>query len=225
MTMKCLRCLLFIISLITAGLIFVSYHAQNIYASSTEAAHGGHAAESAHGAGHDGYPGEVPFDRPVEEIKKFIAPMNELNIFPCSDCHDAAWEPNYERRELGEPHDVVPEKFINHDSENRWCLDCHSAKTRDKFQLLNGKLVEFNEYYRVCEQCHKRVYREWKMGIHGKRTGYWNGEKQWMHCTQCHDPHNPPFKAIKPEPVPRTPLNVRTSSSGEEHQSSAETKH
>ncbi|MBI5055006.1 MAG: hypothetical protein HZB61_00105 [Nitrospirae bacterium] len=152
---------------------------------------------------------EVPFDTPVEEIAKYLAPMNELNIFPCADCHDASWETNSQKRELGPPHDETPGKFLNHDSENRWCLDCHSAKSRNMFQLLNGKLVEFKEYYKVCEQCHKRIYREWKMGVHGKRTGMWNGDKQWMHCTQCHNPHNPPFQPIKPMPAPRKPLSVR----------------
>lgn len=153
---------------------------------------------------------EVPLDIPLEEVQKQLAPMNELNIFPCADCHDESWETNAKRRDLDEPHNEIPGKFVNHDSENRWCLDCHSAKNRNKFQLLNGTLVEFNEYYKVCEQCHKRIYREWKAGVHGKRTGYWDGEKQYMHCTQCHNPHNPPFQAIKPMPAPRKPLKIRT---------------
>jgi hypothetical protein len=171
----------------------------------------GHEAASEHGAGHGdkGYPGEVPFDVPVEEIQKHIAPMNELDLFPCSDCHDEEWEADSTRRDLDEPHDEIPVKFENHDSDNRWCLDCHSAKNRDMLRLINGNRVKFDEYYRVCEQCHKRVYREWKMGIQCKRTGHWNGEKQWMHCTQCHDPHNPPFKPMKPMPAPRTPLKVK----------------
>lgn len=171
----------------------------------------GHDAASEHAEGHatEEYPGEVPYDRPVEEIQEYLAPMNELEIFPCSECHDEDWEVDETRRELEEPHNELPGKFQNHDSTNRWCLDCHSAKSRDNLRLINGDSVPFNEYYRLCEQCHKRVYREWKMGVHGKRTGLWNGEKQYMHCTQCHDPHNPPFKAIEPMPAPRTPLNIK----------------
>ncbi len=152
---------------------------------------------------------EVPFDRPVEEIVKYLAPQNELEIFPCSECHDEDWEVNPERRELEEPHDEIPGKFVNHDSENRWCLDCHSAKNRDKLRLINGKRIDFKEYYRLCEQCHKRVYREWKMGVHGKRTGYWNGIKEYMHCAQCHNPHDPPFKPLEPMPPPRKPKDIR----------------
>lgn len=171
-------------------------------------------------AGHEETPSmtpkeEVPLDVPVEEIIKFLAPMNKLKIFQeqevssCSECHNEDLPPNPERRDLGEPHDMIPGRFINHDSENRWCLDCHSTKNGDKFKLINGKLLDFKEYYRLCEQCHKRIYREWKMGVHGKRTGYWNGVKEYMHCTQCHNPHDPPFKPIEPMPAPRKPKDVR----------------
>ncbi len=160
---------------------------------------------------------EVPFDRPVEEIEKYLAPMNEFKLFKdkelevssCTECHDEEWETNSEKRALDEPHDKYPGKFVNHDSENRWCLDCHSAKKRDKLRLINGKLIDFKEYYKVCAQCHRKVYRQWKMGVHGKRTGYWNGVKEYQHCTQCHDPHNPPFKPLKPMPAPRKPLDIR----------------
>lgn len=166
-------------------------------------------------AAHEAPQEEVLFDRPVEEIIKYLAPMNEFKIFQmqevssCSECHNEDLPPNPERRDLGEPHDAVPGKFVNHDSENRWCLDCHNTNNRNKLRLINGKLVGFKEYYRLCEQCHKRIYREWKMGVHGKRTGYWNGVKEYMHCAQCHDPHDPPFKPIEPMPAPRKPRDVR----------------
>lgn len=160
---------------------------------------------------HNELPGEVPYDKPFEEIVDSLAPMTEYELYPCTDCHDEDWETDTEIRELTEPHDETPGNFLNHDSENRWCLDCHSANSRDKLRLINGNLIEFNEYYRVCEQCHKKIVREWKMGVHGKRTGSWNGEKLRWQCTQCHNPHNPPFKAMEPMPAPRRPLNIRTS--------------
>jgi hypothetical protein len=75
----------------------------------SEGGHGaakGHEAASEHGSGHadEGYPGEVPHDVPIEEIQKHIAPMNELELFPCSDCHDEEWEADATRRDLDEPH-------------------------------------------------------------------------------------------------------------------------
>lgn len=230
--MKRLSFMLCMFSTALACFLFSPFY---VFVPAANAAHEEHVTETAHGGGHEEahgeYPGEVPFDRPVEEIKEHIAELSDqdtedrLNIFPCSDCHDEDWEADTEVRDLDEPHDEIPGKFVNHDPENRWCLDCHDAKNRDKLRLINGTLVDFNEYYRVCEQCHKRIYREWKMGVHGKRTGHWNGEKVWMHCTQCHNPHNPPFKAIKPEPAPKTPLEIRASASEDSHSSSKESQH
>ncbi len=183
-----------------AGVLFL------LYPSTVPAVHeeAGHEAPK-----HEAAEEDVPFDRPVEEIIPFLGPRQELDLFPCSDCHDEDWEADPERRDLDEPHDEIPGEFLNHDTENRWCLDCHSENNRDKLRLLNGTLINFDEYYKLCEQCHKRVYREWKMGVHGKRTGHWNGENEHWQCTQCHDPHNPPFKPLKPEPAPRKPLEVR----------------
>jgi nitrate/TMAO reductase-like tetraheme cytochrome c subunit len=209
--------MLLILSALVVSLVSLPFAITNVSASGAQAAHEERAAEHTPEAAHDELQGEVPFDKPVAEMNKYLAPMNEMDLFPCSDCHDEDWEADPERRDLEEPHDELPGKFMNHDSENRWCLDCHSVKKRDSLRLLNGKLVQFDEYYRLCEQCHKRVYREWKMGVHGKRTGHWNGEMQYMHCTQCHNPHNPPFKPLKPMPAPRRPLNVRAMSSSDTH--------
>ena len=212
--------------MVLAGFLLIPFNPGYVAASSS-GGHGSqdeHAAKSGHGGGHsDEYPGEVPFDRPLKEVVKELAPMNELELFPCSDCHDEDWETTFKKRGLDEPHDEIPGKFINHDADNRWCLDCHSAKYRDRLRLINNKLIRFNEYYRICEQCHRRTYREWKVGVHGKRTGHWDGKKEHMHCAQCHDPHNPPFKAMKPMPVPRKPLDIKKSA--KHSKSSSNNKH
>jgi|GEM_PF-4292866 len=55
---------------------------------------------------------------------------------------------------------------------------------------------------------HGDKFRDWKVGIHGKRTGYWNGEKQYLLCAHCHNPHSPSFKAMKPMPPPVRPENL-----------------
>ena len=57
----------------------------------------------------------------------------------------------------------------------------------------------------VCGQCHGDKYRDWKAGVHGKRTGYWNGKKQYLLCVHCHNPHQPHFKPLKPMPPPTPP--------------------
>ena len=133
------------------------------------------------------------------EIAVEAPPFNEEGIFPCSDCH-ADEETNTNRRKL-DMHEEVDESF-NHDSENRWCLDCHNDDDRDYLKLASGKLVDFKESYKLCGQCHGDKLRDWKVGVHGKRTGEWNGNKQYLLCVHCHDPHSPRFNPIKPLPPP-----------------------
>ena len=41
--------------------------------------------------------------------------------------------------------------------------------------------------------------------MHGKRIGMWNGKKTYFLCVNCHNPHAPRFKALKPEPPPIPP--------------------
>ena len=128
------------------------------------------------------------------------APPFSDGIFPCSDCHKFR-VPNPKRRELVEWHDDISAIF-DHDKENRWCLDCHDLKYRDSLKLASGKLLDFKESYKLCGQCHGEKYRDWKVGVHGKRTGFWNGKKEYFLCVNCHDPHSPKFKELKPEPPP-----------------------
>ncbi|MBS1153363.1 MAG: Doubled motif (Paired 1), partial [Myxococcaceae bacterium] len=128
----------------------------------------------------------------------------------CMDCHgEKDLPPNPLRRQLEDKHTNI--KLINHDEEHRWCLDCHDLNDRDSLHLAGGELVPFTESYRLCGQCHGPQYRDWKVGIHGKRTGYWNGAKRYLLCVNCHNPHNPRFAPIKPLPPPVRPQFARAS--------------
>ena len=71
----------------------------------------------------------------------------------------------------------------------------------------NNKVIEFAFDY--CGQCHGTIYRDWRAGIHGKRTGYWNGKKEYRICLKCHNPHDPKFKKLKPEPPPLRPRQIK----------------
>jgi hypothetical protein len=128
------------------------------------------------------------------------APPFSDGIFPCSDCH-AGLEPNPERRELTMHTDIE----LRHDEEHRWCLDCHAPDDRDQLRLASGALVPFTESYRLCGQCHGTQYRDWRTGIHGKRTGYWDGPKRYLLCVHCHNPHHPRFASLEPLPPPIRP--------------------
>lgn len=133
------------------------------------------------------------------------APPFSEGIFPCMECH-AGIPPNPERRALEGMHDDIA---LHHDEEHRWCLDCHDVNDRDQLRLASGALVPFTESYRLCGQCHGTQYRDWRAGIHGKRTGYWNGSKRYLLCVHCHSPHSPRFAALQPLPPPVRPQFLR----------------
>lgn len=130
-------------------------------------------------------------------------PFSE-GIFPCSNCH-GDMKVNKKRREL-EFHENIK---LKHAEAQRWCLDCHDADNRDKLRLANGDLIPFEESYYLCGQCHGTIFRDWKAGVHGRRTGMWNGQKQYLLCVHCHNPHEPRFKPIRPMPPPIRPERIR----------------
>ncbi len=142
------------------------------------------------------------------DIPEFFVPPPPFSegIFPCSQCHEGM-EANPERRELSF-HTEIAEGF-NHAREQRWCLDCHNANDRDKLRSVSGTLISFEESYYLCGQCHGTIFRDWKVGVHGRRTGQWNGKKQYRLCVHCHNPHQPRFKPLKPLPPPYKPDEIK----------------
>ncbi len=149
----------------------------------------------------------LPTKGPDSVGQQFAVPPPPFSegIFPCSECH-ADMTPNPRRRPLSEEHtDIV----LNHAKGQRWCLDCHDVDNRDKLRLVSGERIDFSESYRLCGQCHGDKFRDWKVGVHGKRTGYWNGEKEYLLCAHCHNPHDPRFKPLRPKPPPVRPEDIR----------------
>lgn len=90
------------------------------------------------------------------------------------------------------------------------CLLCHSSDSPDRLNLMDGTLVQIDEMYRVCGQCHGKVEYEWERNLHGKITGGWKAERVRWICGQCHDPHSPKFKPMEASEGPRlSPYVIR----------------
>jgi hypothetical protein len=139
--------------------------------------------------------------QPAERLEVPPPPFSD-GIFPCSTCHNKDLRVNRTRRVLSDMHtDIV----LKHDEEHRWCLDCHDADDRDSLHLASGERISFDESYRLCGQCHGEKLRDWRAGVHGRRTGEWNGHKSYLLCAHCHNPHQPRFRAIAPKPAPTPP--------------------
>jgi hypothetical protein len=146
---------------------------------------------------------------PEERVEVPPPPFSE-GIFPCSACH-AGTPVNRTRRVLEGMHAEVA---LKHDEQHRWCLDCHDAADRDSLHLASGERVPFTESYRLCGQCHGEKLRDWRAGVHGRRSGNWNGARTYLLCAHCHNPHQPRFRAIAPKPAPERPLRVSGAKSG-----------
>jgi hypothetical protein len=144
----------------------------------------------------------------AEELLEVPPPPFSDGVYPCSDCHDPEIEVNTRRRPMRTAHqDVV----LHHDEEHRWCLDCHAAGDRDQLHLASGELVRFEESYKLCGQCHGDKYRDWRAGVHGRRSGNWDGHKTYLLCVNCHNAHAPAFQPLQPLPPPLPPSARRGS--------------
>ncbi len=139
----------------------------------------------------------------VDDIQVRPPPFSE-GIFPCSACHSEL-PANRTRRKLVDMHANI---VLKHGPKTMWCFNCHDAKNMDVLHLANGKLIPYTKSYLLCGQCHGDKLRDWKAGVHGKRTGYWNGRKTYLLCPSCHNPHSPHFKPIKPMPAPVPPSDI-----------------
>ena len=159
----------------------------------------------------EGYPSR-PLQPEVEPEPVLLPPPPiDDEYFPCSDCHeDELADP--ERRELDE-HD-----YIELAHGDLWCLDCHQSDQRDLLHLSDASPVDMEESWRLCTRCHAKKIPDWRAGVHGKRTGYWRGTKEYQTCVVCHDPHSPLFKPLEPMPPPVPARAFRASIPAEEEQ-------
>jgi hypothetical protein len=146
-----------------------------------------------------------------ESGMEFPVPTRPLpkTITPCSSCHgkDQDFPVNLKRREDLHVHINIT---LKHGGVRVWCLDCHHPTERDYLlPLSDGKLIPFEQSYLLCGKCHGTKYRDWREGIHGRRTGSWNGRKEYLLCVHCHNPHTPRFRPIRPMPSPQKPWTPR----------------
>ncbi len=148
-------------------------------------------------------------DKPITPAKGlgFPVPYEPLpkTITPCRACHgkEKDFPVNFHRREDLLIHGNIK---LNHGGVRVWCLDCHHPQERNYLlPLSDGLPIPFDKSYLLCGKCHGTVYRDWRLGIHGRRVGDWNGTKTYFLCVNCHDPHSPRFKSIEPMPSPLPP--------------------
>lgn len=162
--------------------------------------HGKHRAAGVECAACHGAPSNAPFAKPkAVTLMDRCTSCHEERRKPvtCDTCHEPTTKPQHAN--------IV----LRHAEKERGCLDCHDVLDRDRLKLANGAPVEFTESFRLCGQCHGTQFRDWKVGLHGKRTGEWNGRREYRLCVHCHNPHDPAIKPIAPVARPARPEEIR----------------
>jgi hypothetical protein len=133
------------------------------------------------------------------EIAKGMTSSTEL-ISSCNDCH-ADLNPDRRRQDLTDMHGKLF-TFFESENENSWCLSCHKMNGRDSLNLANGKFLAFTESHQICNQCHPEKLMKWEVGVHGKKTMDWSGEKKYLLRVPMDYNHSPRFNEFTPEPAP-----------------------
>jgi len=139
---------------------------------------------------------------PVRQPK--MRPQYEAGVFTyrCSECHaiipprEQAYRTPLQHKEILSEHGI-----------NTHCLNCHHPSNRDAFVDDVGGEIPWDQPQLLCSKCHGPVYRDWQHGSHGRTDGFWDesqGPRLRRKCIECHDPHHPPFPALRPAPGPRT---------------------
>jgi len=156
-------------------------------------------------------------------VKPRTPQLKYYNMGPngCESCHDGKMVPipkDNKPRLIMMHQDVVENSLkLMHGHGALWCLNCHSAKHRNKLIDRRGTEFSFNQPQKLCGSCHGENYIDWRKGVHGKRIGSWKtgGKKRWWVCTECHNPHTVQksrFNRLKPEPPPPLPRGMTSAS-------------
>jgi hypothetical protein len=167
-----------------------------------------------------GLPEDTHLDKTPPRATKGLDLVKSGWTYNCMECHKlfpARW--HYEGRPFNEHKDIL----LQH-GENRFCLNCHHPVNRNAFVDYDGAEIPQAEVVKLCAKCHGTIYRDWQAGVHGRQNGFWNpalGPKSRLRCIQCHDPHSPKFKEMKPLAPLRYPPRAANSTSETSVESSA----
>ncbi len=144
--------------------------------------------------------GEVFDITPVRgEVKPLLHRRGSFE-YKCTECHNDFKSAQRQNAEIPE-HAEINARF-NH-GLNTFCVNCHHPSDRNSFVAHDGSPIPSTEPALLCSKCHGPTYREWEVGIHGRQNGGWerdNPARKKLLCIQCHDPHQPAFASMVPDP-------------------------
>lgn len=143
--------------------------------------------------------------------------------YDCMECHASLKAKWHLGEQLMEHRDLE----LNHGT-NRFCLNCHHPENRNVFVDYDGSEIAEEDVVLLCGKCHGPQHRDWMKGAHGRRNGYWDvsrGESEKLACIQCHDPHDPAFKAMEPLAGPTYPARAAGKPDNKSHHEEGDSNH
>lgn len=145
-----------------------------------------------------------------QSAAELIASKGDTSGLECYACHERGKPPTVHFDENGQI--KLPEEHndlvMQHGQHNRniHCFNCHDPENLDTLKTRDGRSLKWAETTELCASCHGPTYRDWKIGIHGRVSGYWDlrrGPATRVECASCHHPHAPQFPQLPPAPPPR----------------------
>lgn len=134
--------------------------------------------------------------------------VEEVKQFPCSTCHTVSINKlKSSRKGARRAHWNI--KLKHAPKLVMTCATCHNTSQMDQFVTTAGNVVDFDQDYQVCAQCHFNQANDWAGGAHGMRVGGWAGTRVVVNCTGCHSPHSPGYEKRWPSIVSRLPGELR----------------
>lgn len=130
---------------------------------------------------------------------------------PCASCHQGGEALQGDPKNKG----VFHEKIELTHGRNEHCFNCHHRSNPATFSNFDNTPIPFSKIQMLCAKCHGTIYRDWLVGVHGRRSGQWNQvnvRNKPTVCIACHNPHWPVFKPIESKPAPH--VNPRTQHGG-----------
>ncbi len=144
--------------------------------------------------------GEVFDTTPVRGPLRPLRQRRGSFEYKCTECHNDFDSPRRQNELKGEHADI--DARFDH-GMNTYCVNCHHQTDRNAYVAHDGSPIPSDQPAQLCAKCHGPTYREWQLGVHGRQNGSWergNPNRTKLLCIQCHDPHQPAFAPMAPDP-------------------------
>jgi len=145
-----------------------------------------------------------------QSVAQILQAGGDPSDYDCYICHEQGKPPalTFDTNNLtiilpDEHSDLVMQHGRRNRNDN--CFNCHDPDHLNKLKTRDGRLLDLQDSTPLCASCHGPTQRDWELGVHGRRSGYWDltlGSATRLDCASCHNPHAPAIPSVEPAPAP-----------------------